>query len=113
MNPDINISKEDHYRSLFLGPNTETSNSSEDIDKKSLILDEMLPHLPDPVRLDDLLRSLRQRFEDYPDAMLGEVGLDRPLESLLTIMPSNEGYPLLLFHLTTSSPFSKHKCPLP
>ena len=77
MNADINISKEDHYRSLFLGPNTETSNSSEDIDKKSLILDEMLPHLPDPVRLDDLLRSLRQRFEDYPDAMLGEVGLDR------------------------------------
>ena len=35
------------------------------------------PHLPEPISLQDALAQLRERLERYPQAMLGEVGLDK------------------------------------
>ncbi|KAG7099716.1 hypothetical protein E1B28_001534 [Marasmius oreades] len=59
--------KEDHYRSLFL-PASE---------RESQVLDELLESLPNPITIDDVLVDLRRNLEDFPNAMLGEVGLDR------------------------------------
>ncbi|TFK56857.1 hypothetical protein OE88DRAFT_1650340 [Heliocybe sulcata] len=48
----------------------------------------MLPALPNPVPLSDVLDTLRSNFLAFPHAMLGEVGLDRsarvPLDSNAT-----------------------------
>lgn len=41
------------------------------------IFDTLLPLLPDPRPLEDVLTELRENLELFPDAMLGEVGLDR------------------------------------
>ncbi|KAF9270711.1 Metallo-dependent hydrolase [Marasmius fiardii PR-910] len=60
-------SKENHYRTLFL-PKDEN---------ESKVLDELLESLPDPITIDDVLVDLRRNLEDFPNAMLGEVGLDR------------------------------------
>ena len=77
LNSNTNLSKSDHYRTLFLGRSIKDSTDPEDSEKKNQIFEEMLPYLPDPVPLDELLNALRQKFEEHPDAMLGEVGLDR------------------------------------
>ncbi|KAJ4002267.1 hypothetical protein F5050DRAFT_1559054 [Lentinula boryana] len=63
-----NVSKEDHYRELFY-----ISQSDEDLETLNTLLDI----LPAPIPLDDVIMELRQNFRDFPDAMLGEVGLDR------------------------------------
>jgi len=39
--------------------------------------EELLPHLPEPIMLSNILATLRSNLTDVPDAMLGEVGLDR------------------------------------
>lgn len=36
-----------------------------------------MPGLSDPIPLDNVLQELRQNLEAFPNAMLGEVGLDR------------------------------------
>ncbi|KAG6837326.1 hypothetical protein H0H93_011421 [Arthromyces matolae] len=63
-------SKEDHYRALFLN----SSSASEDHITAFL---QLLPSLPDPIVLADVLLELRRNLEAFPVAMLGEVGLDR------------------------------------
>lgn len=60
------VSREEHYRRLF-----SPSNEREDTFRT------MLSCLPDPVLLEDVLLTLRQNFEAFPRAMLGEVGIDR------------------------------------
>jgi len=60
------ISKADHYAGL--------------LDARKIhpeVLDRLLPRLPDPTSLDEILQGLRRNFEAFPEAMLGEVGLDR------------------------------------
>ncbi|KAF8640697.1 hypothetical protein AX17_000353 [Amanita inopinata Kibby_2008] len=64
-------SKVDHYRTLFLG-----SSSSDKPDLRDA-LDKLLPDLPDPRPLDVVLSELRGNLTAFPNAMLGEVGLDR------------------------------------
>jgi Tat protein secretion system quality control protein TatD with DNase activity len=39
--------------------------------------DKLLPTLPDPITLETVLSELRQNFQQFPSAMLGEVGIDR------------------------------------
>jgi Tat protein secretion system quality control protein TatD with DNase activity len=63
-------SKEEHYRALFLDPKM----SSEE---HVTILNELLPHLPDPLPLTEVLQSLRQDLLSHSVSLLGEVGLDR------------------------------------
>ncbi|KAF5385378.1 hypothetical protein D9615_001222 [Tricholomella constricta] len=63
-------SKDDHYRSLFL----QASSPSAD---HIAAFEKLFPSLPDPVPLADVLSELRSNLEAFPQAMLGEVGLDR------------------------------------
>ncbi|KAF9041837.1 Metallo-dependent hydrolase [Hymenopellis radicata] len=58
------ISKEEHYRSLFPDGDADT-------------LQQLLRSFPDPIPLDEVIAELRQNLEAFPNAMLGEVGLDR------------------------------------
>lgn len=63
-------SKEEHYGGLFLdttAPNGEQADA----------FGKLLPSLPDPILLSDVLLDLRRDLEAFPQAMLGEVGLDR------------------------------------
>ncbi|KAJ3539097.1 hypothetical protein NM688_g6414 [Phlebia brevispora] len=62
-------SKEEHYRSLFLDP----SSKPERIEA----FERLLPGLPEPTLLSDVLTGLRENLSAFPNAMLGEVGLDR------------------------------------
>ncbi|KAG6380944.1 hypothetical protein JVT61DRAFT_5337 [Boletus reticuloceps] len=41
------------------------------------MFERLLPHLPDPILLADVLAELRRNLSSFPQAMLGEVGLDR------------------------------------
>ncbi|KAJ3763123.1 hypothetical protein EV360DRAFT_34176 [Lentinula raphanica] len=62
------ISKEDHYRELFC-----PTQNDEDLQ----VLNTLLEDLPDPITLDSIITELRSNFHEFPNAMLGEVGLDR------------------------------------
>ncbi|KAF8167351.1 hypothetical protein B0H34DRAFT_645680 [Crassisporium funariophilum] len=61
-------SKEEHYRSLFL-PSSSRATTNE--------FRALLMHLPDPLPLPDVLAELQRNLSAFPNAMLGEVGLDR------------------------------------
>lgn len=63
-------SKDEHYRNLFL-------NSPSSTEHNITIFKQLLPLLPDPIPLTDVLVELRRNLEAFPGAMLGEVGLDR------------------------------------
>ncbi|THH30530.1 hypothetical protein EUX98_g3650 [Antrodiella citrinella] len=63
------ISKEAHYRSLLLSQSSSPEHRA--------AFDRLLPYLPDPTPLHDILTSLRADLLAFPHAMLGEVGLDR------------------------------------
>ncbi|KAI0348301.1 TatD DNase family Scn1 [Trametopsis cervina] len=63
-------SKEAHYRSLFFGPSSQNEEYLKAFEK-------LLTFLPEPILLDDVLRDLRDNLVAFPNAMLGEVGLDR------------------------------------
>lgn len=65
LNPEI--SKRDHYSALF------PSSKPGEVE----IFENLLTLLPDPIPLDDVISDLRQNFDAFPRAMLGEVGLDR------------------------------------
>jgi Tat protein secretion system quality control protein TatD with DNase activity len=64
------LSKDDHYRGLFLGT---SPGKPEHVQAYQTLLDS----LPEPIPISDVLMELRRNFEDFPQAMLGEVGLDR------------------------------------
>lgn len=59
--------KEEHYQQLF----SPSGKHSEEM------LERLLPHLPNPIPLADILSELRRNLSSFPQAMLGEVGLDR------------------------------------
>ncbi|KAH7923253.1 Metallo-dependent hydrolase [Leucogyrophana mollusca] len=59
-------SKRQHYEELF-------PNWRENVDA----FERLLPLLPSPIPLEDIILDLRQNLEAFPKAMLGEVGLDR------------------------------------
>lgn len=64
------LSKDDHYRSLFLGTSPAKPEHVQAYQR-------LLNSLPEPTPLSDVLMKLRRNFEDLHQAMLGEVGLDR------------------------------------
>ncbi|VDB87526.1 unnamed protein product [Peniophora sp. CBMAI 1063] len=63
-------SAEEHYRMLFL-PTSEAQAKYEDAFAR------VLPSLPEPRLLSDVLEEVRVNLTDFPNAMLGEVGLDQ------------------------------------
>ncbi|KAJ7492346.1 TatD DNase family Scn1 [Mycena latifolia] len=66
-------SKYDHYRDLFIGNKAQPSSET------AAVFEELLPLLPEPITLDEVILDLRHNFELFSSstAMLGEVGLDR------------------------------------
>ena len=79
------ISKDEHYRSLFLPDSVgnvtinseETNTSPPSPDSLESQFATLLPHLPNPRPLSEVLVELRQNLSDFSASMLGEVGLDR------------------------------------
>ncbi|KAF7347605.1 Dnase family scn1 [Mycena venus] len=67
-------SKSEHYRRLFLGDDAQPSAES------ASVFEELLPLLPEPITLEEVISDLRRNFELFSSttAMLGEVGLDKP-----------------------------------
>jgi Tat protein secretion system quality control protein TatD with DNase activity len=63
------LSKEEHYRDLLLSPNS----TPEDLEAFS----RLLPTLPDPTPLEDILSEVHFNLLSFSNAMLGEVGIDR------------------------------------
>ncbi|KAI0363618.1 Metallo-dependent hydrolase [Pilatotrama ljubarskyi] len=64
-------SKDSHYRDLFLPSSTPAK------PEHVSAFDRLLPFLPDPIPLSDVLEDVRARLSEFPNAMLGEVGIDR------------------------------------
>jgi Tat protein secretion system quality control protein TatD with DNase activity len=62
-------SKRKHYESLLLSP----SPSEEDL----AIFEKVLENQPEPRLFDDILSEVRKNLLDFPNALLGEIGLDR------------------------------------
>ncbi|KAF8808130.1 TatD DNase family Scn1 [Phlegmacium glaucopus] len=75
------ISKDEHYRSLFLpssiGNAAADATDSEETNSLEAQFATLIAHLPDPRPLSEVLTELRQNLSDFPTSMLGEVGLDR------------------------------------
>lgn len=65
-------SAEAHYRSLFL-PEASAPHSSAFEDAFA----RLLPSLPSPTPLDDIIAEVRANLMAHPKAMLGEVGIDQ------------------------------------
>ncbi|OJT04445.1 Cut9-interacting protein scn1 [Trametes pubescens] len=66
-------SKDAHYRALFLPSADSTPPKPELVSA----FEKLLPFLPEPILLSDLLSDVRARLTAFPNAMLGEVGIDR------------------------------------
>jgi Tat protein secretion system quality control protein TatD with DNase activity len=60
-----------HYRALFL-----PSSSSPNAELETAFA-RLLPTLPQPIPLADILADVRARLIEFPTAMVGEVGIDR------------------------------------
>ena len=61
-----------HYRALFLPVSSPPPSA-----KLEAAFARLLPALPPPISLADVLADLRAHLTDFPSAMLGEVGIDR------------------------------------
>jgi len=61
--------KGDHYRTVFR-EQLQSDQYSEDFER-------MLVSLPEPVALEDCIANLRRHLINFPQAMVGEVGMDR------------------------------------
>ncbi|KDN53444.1 Metallo-dependent hydrolase [Tilletiaria anomala UBC 951] len=66
-------SKVDHYKMLFPDPPCLDGDGENGISE----LDLIMPGLPDPLPLSQVLKDLRSNLERYPHAILGEVGIDK------------------------------------
>jgi len=62
-----------HYRALFL-PSSSSQPPSAELETAFA---RLLPTLPQPIPLADVLADVRARLTEFPTAMLGEVGIDR------------------------------------
>ncbi|KAI9056986.1 TatD DNase family Scn1 [Trametes sanguinea] len=78
-------SKEAHYRALFL------PKSGEAQPELVAAFERLLPYLPEPVPLSDVLEDVRSHLVAFPNAMLGEVGIDRVCRIPYT-RPANPPY---------------------
>jgi len=74
-------SKEEHYASVLL--------PAEDVNSEHMaMLQEMLPLLPEPRLLTDIISEVRKNLSSHPQAILGEVGLDRAFRIPMRPYPS-------------------------
>lgn len=64
-----------HYRALFL-PSSSSPSQSPSVELETAFA-SLLPTLPQPIPLADVLADVRAHLIEFPAAMLGEVGVDR------------------------------------
>ena len=64
-----------HYRALFL-PSSSSPTQPPNAELETAFA-RLLPTLPQPIPLGDVLAEVRARLIEFPTAMLGEVGIDR------------------------------------
>ncbi|KAF8910141.1 hypothetical protein CPB84DRAFT_1355249 [Gymnopilus junonius] len=69
-------SKVQHYRDLFFPKNSKPI-SKDESDEREVEFRALLSLLPNPRPLSSILTELRSHLSSFPNAMLGEVGLDR------------------------------------
>jgi Tat protein secretion system quality control protein TatD with DNase activity len=77
---DSSFDKEEHYRHLFLPTSVRTTHLDEansNDDALEIEFRTLLPSLPSPRPLSEVLFEVRENLTAFPNAMLGEVGLDR------------------------------------
>ncbi|KAH8926707.1 Metallo-dependent hydrolase [Atractiella rhizophila] len=67
--------KRKHYESVFFPKNSDGIVEDQGYGPEDL--EEVISQFPEPTSLQDMLSTLRQNLLDHPQAMLGEVGLDR------------------------------------
>lgn len=74
--PDQQVSKEEHYASIFLPSEASTSYTPQ-----KQLLDEIIPDLPEPISIQPLIEQMRTHAVHAQKrgslVMIGEVGLDR------------------------------------
>ncbi|KIM47473.1 hypothetical protein M413DRAFT_22133 [Hebeloma cylindrosporum] len=79
--PPSSPDKEEHYRQLFLSSSAPTEHSigasSSNDNALEIEFRTLLPSLPEPRPLSQVLAEARENLVAFPSAMLGEVGLDR------------------------------------
>ncbi|KAF5352739.1 hypothetical protein D9756_005914 [Leucocoprinus leucothites] len=68
---DASLSKEDHYKRLFLDVRKTIT------PEHQTAFNTVLLNLPPPRNLKDILDEMRQNLINLPNAMVGEVGIDR------------------------------------
>ncbi|SPC67879.1 related to Cut9 interacting protein scn1 [Ustilago sp. UG-2017b] len=66
-------SKAEHYHDLF----SVLTASSMDNDRAKEGLEAVWDQLPDPISIESVCQDIREQFERFPGALLGEVGIDR------------------------------------
>jgi len=79
---DASLNKEEHYRNLFLSSSAPTKHSGEASSSSNdnaleIEFRTLLPFLPEPRPLSEVLAEVRENLTAFPNAMVGEVGLDR------------------------------------
>ena len=78
-----------HYRALFL-PSSSSPSQSPSVELETAFAG-LLPTLPQPIPLADVLADVRARLIEFPTAMLGEVGIDRAARIPFTRAGLSEG----------------------
>lgn len=66
-------SKQEHYYNLFSISDVAAGEMNPAKEEVEALWDQ----LPDPISLNDVCQGIRDQFERYPNALLGEVGIDR------------------------------------
>ncbi|KAH9971899.1 hypothetical protein BJV77DRAFT_1057218 [Russula vinacea] len=97
-----------HYRALFLSPSSSPSSPSQppSADLETAFA-RLLPTLPPPITLADVLADVRAHLTEFPTAMLGEVGFDRAARIPFAGADASDGGGDQTFKLTPfSTPFA-------
>ena len=100
-----------HYRALFLSPSSSPSSPSSPSQPPNADLEtafaRLLPTLPPPITLADVLADVRAHLTEFPTAMLGEVGFDRAARIPFAGANASDGGGDQTFKLTPfSTPFA-------
>jgi len=90
---DPPLPKRKHYSEILLSENKS--------DKLVTALDDLLVNLPDPMPLSTIIAELRSNLMRFPNALLGEVGIDRSFRVPFVPYPASSPKKLSPFTVPT------------